>query len=159
LVSRSRHEFDYGAAVYGSVLVTALVGVSFEAHFGARSMTLSVLTTTFVFWLAHVWSEVMGVRLTGTVPQWSDVRSVAVSEWPLVEAGIVPDLLLALAWAGVYSRDTGAELAMIAAVLQLAAWGFVAGWRTHHRLVPAVVAGAVDFAFGLAVVGLEIVVH
>jgi hypothetical protein len=116
LVSRSRQEFDYGAAVYGSVLVTALIGTSFEAHFGARSMTLTTLTTTFVFWLAHVWSEVMGVRLTGTVPRWSEVRSVAVSEWPLVEAGFVPDLLLALAWAGVYARDTGAELALIAAV-------------------------------------------
>jgi hypothetical protein len=159
LVSRSRHEFDYGAAVYGSVLVTALVGASFEANFGARSLTLTMLATTFVFWLAHVWSEVIGVRLAGAVPRWSDVRSVAVSEWPLVEAGFVPVLLLALAWSGLYSRDTGAELAMIAAVLQLASWGFVAGWRTHHRLVPAVVAGAVDSAFGLAVVGLEIAIH
>jgi hypothetical protein len=28
-------------------------------------MTLTLLTTTLVFWLAHVWSEVMGVRLAG----------------------------------------------------------------------------------------------
>jgi hypothetical protein len=63
----------------------------------------------------------------------------------------VPDALLALAWAAVYSRDTGAELAMIAAVLQLAAWGFAAGWPTQHRLAPAIV----DCAFGLAIVGLR----
>ena len=155
----SPREFDYAAAVYGSVLVTALVGATFEAHLGARSMTLTLLSTTFVFWLAHVWSEVMGVRLAGTVPRWGHVRRVAVSEWPVVEAGFVPDVLLALAWAGVYSRDTGAELAMIAAVLQLAAWGFVAGWRTQHRLGPAIVTGVVDCAFGLAVVGLEVAIH
>ena len=155
----SGREFDYGAAVYGSVLVTALVGATFEADFDARSMTLSVFTTTVVFWLAHVWSEVMGVRLAGTVPQWGHVWHVAVSEWPVVEAGLVPDALLALAWAGVYSRDTGAELALIAAILQLAAWGFAAGWRTQHRVVPAIVTGVVDCAFGLAIVGLEVAIH
>ncbi len=155
----SRREFDYAAAVYGSVLVTALVGATFEAHLDARTMTLTLLTTTLVFWLAHVWSEVMGVRLVGTVPHWSNIRRVAVSEWPVVEAGFVPNALLALAWAGVYSRDTGAELAMVAALLQLAAWGFAAGWRTQHRLVPSIVTGAVDCAFGLAIVGLEVAIH
>ena len=79
------------------------------------------------------------------------------SEWPVVEAGFVPDALLALAWAGVYSRDTGAELARGRAT----AWrgGFAAGWRTQHRPVPAIVTGAVDCAFGLAIVGLEVVIH
>jgi len=155
----SRRDFDYAAAVYGSVLVTALVGAAFEGHLDARTMTLTLVTTTVVFWLAHVWSEVMGERLAGTVPHSSDIRRVAVSEWPVVEAGFLPDALLALAWAGVYSRDIGAELAMIAAVLQLAAWGFAAGWRTQGRLVPAIVTGAVDCAFGLAIVGLEIAIH
>jgi hypothetical protein len=155
-----RHrEFAYAAAVYGSVVVAALVAAAFEAHVGARTTTLTLVATTLVFWVAHVWSEVMGVRLAGTVPRWSQIRHVAVSEWPLVEAGFVPDALLALAWAGVYSRDTGAELAMTAAVLQLAAWGFAAGWRTQRRLVPAVVTGVVDCAFGLAIVGLEVAIH
>ena len=152
-------EFDYAAAVYGSVVATALVGATFEAQLDARTMTLTLLTTALVFWLAHVWSEVMGVRLAGTIPAWSHVRQIAASEWPVVEAGFVPDALLALAWAGVYSRDTGAELALIAAVLQLAAWGFAAGWRTQHRLAPAIVTGVVDCAFGIAIVGLEVAIH
>jgi hypothetical protein len=155
----SRREFDYAAAVYGSVLATALVGAAFEAQLDARTTTLTLLTTTLVFWLAHVWSEVMGVRLAGTVPLWSQVRHIAVSEWPVVEAGFVPDALLALAWAGVYSRDTGIVLALITAVLQLAAWGFAAGWRTQHRLAPAIVTGVVDCAFGIAIVGLEVAIH
>ena len=154
-----RREFAYAAAVYGSVLVTALVGAAFEAHLDARTMTLTLLTTTVVFWLAHVWSQVMGVRLGGTIPRWTDVRHIALSEWPVVEAGFVPDALLALAWAGVYSRDSGAELALITAVLQLAGWGFAAGWRTQHRLAPAIVTGLVDCAFGIAIVGLEVAIH
>ncbi len=155
----ARREFDYAAAVYGSVLVTALVGEAYEGEFDARTMTLTLVATTLVFWLAHVWSEVMGVRLAGTIPSWRDVRRVAVSEWPVVEAGFVPAALLMLAWVGVYSRDTGAELALVAALLQLGAWGFAAGWRTQHRLGPAIVTGAVDCAFGLAIVGLEVAIH
>jgi hypothetical protein len=83
-------EFDYAAAVCGSVLVTALVGATFEAHLDARTSTLTLLTTTLVFWLADVRSEVMGERLAGTVPSWSDVWRAAVSEWPVVEACFVP---------------------------------------------------------------------
>ena len=159
MASRRSHEFDYGAAVYGSVLVTALVGAAFESNAGERTMTLTVLATIVVFWLAHVWSEVMGDRLTGRTPGWRRVRAVAVSEWPVVEAGLVPDALLALAWIGVYSRDAGAKAAMTAALLQLAGWGFLAGWRTQRRLLSAVVTGAVDCAFGLTLVGLEIAIH
>jgi hypothetical protein len=152
-------EFDYSAAVYGSVLVTALVGAAFEAHLDARTTTLTLLATTIVFWLAHVWSEVMGIRLAGTIPGWTDIRRFAISEWPIIEAGFVPDALLGLAWAGLYSQDTGAELGMIAAVLQLGGWGFAAGWRTQRRLLPAIATGAVDCAFGLAIVGLEVAIH
>jgi hypothetical protein len=122
-------------------------------------MTLTLFATVVVFWLAHVWSQLIGDRLEGAVPGWRRVRAVALSEWPVVEAGFVPDVLLALAWVGVYSRDSGAKLAMAAAVLQLAGWGFLAGWRSEHRLVPAMLAGAVDCTFGLALVALEIAIH
>jgi hypothetical protein len=154
-----RRNFAYGPAVYGSVLVTALVGAGYEAHTVAKKMTLTLLATTVVFWLAHVWSEAVGERLEGALPSWTHLRRLAVAEWPLVEAGFVPAGLLALAWIGVYSRETGAKLALAAALLELVGWGFVAAWRSQRRIVPAVVAGAVDCAFGLAIVGLEIAIH
>src|SRR5581483_7109569 len=77
-----RREFAYGPAVYGSVLVTALVGAGSEAHIDARSLTLTLLSTTIVFWLAHVWSEAVGDRLGGGVPSWAHLRGLAVAEWP-----------------------------------------------------------------------------
>ena len=48
-----------------------------------------------------------------------------------------PHLLLALAWIGVWLRETGAALALAAAIAQITGWGFVAGRRTgctwQHR--------------------------
>jgi hypothetical protein len=154
-----RHDFAYGAAVYGSVLVTALVGSAFESHADSRTMTLTLLGTTVVFWLAHVWSEVVGRRLGGLSASWRELREVVVSEWPIVEAGFLPAGLLGLAWLGVYSRDTGAELALAASLLQLVGWGFLAGWRSEHRLGLALLTGVVDGVLGLAIVGLEIAIH
>jgi hypothetical protein len=45
------------------------------------------------------------------------------SRMPLVEAAAVPTALLALAWAGVWSRETGAMLTLGAAILQITGWG------------------------------------
>ena len=80
-------------------------------------------------------------------------------EWPLVEAAVVPTLLLALAWAGVWSRETGAELALAAAVLQIAGWALVAGRRAGWTWLRAGLFAAVDGALGVALLLLEKLVH
>ena len=144
----------YGAAVYGSVVATALVAAEFEEHASAQTMTLSLLATMLVLWLAHFWSETVGAPIGR-----ARLRSVAAAEWPLVEAGLVPVALLALAWAGAWSRDTGALLAIGAGILQLALWGLSAGLRAHERLGTALARGLVDAALGLAIVGLEVGIH
>jgi len=60
---------------------------------------------------------------------------IARREWPLVEAAAVPTGLLALAWASVRSRETGAMLAPGSAILQITGWE---GRRwTSLRRIPA----------------------
>jgi hypothetical protein len=123
-VTTERREYDFGSAVYGSILVAALVGAMFEESADARSMTLSLLGSIVILWIAHVWSAVIGERVAeGRMFQSAEIRSIAVREWPLVEAGLVPGVLLAIAWIGWCSRDAGAVLALVAAVVQLVAWG------------------------------------
>ena len=153
-----RRAVDYGAAVYGSVLVAALVAAEFESDVDARAMTLTLFATTIVFWLAHVWSEALGERIAGDATTLRRLRGIAVAEWPLVEAGFVPAALLALSWIGVYSRETGAVLALAAAVLQLFGWGFLAAWRTEQRLAVGFLSAVVNGALGGAIVVLEVLV-
>jgi len=152
-------EFQYGAAVYGSVLVTALVGAMYEDHSDARTTTLSLVGSIVVFWLAHAWSEGVGERVSGSAVGRSRMREIAVAEWPLVEAGMLPALLLALAWAGLWSREAGAVLALAAAICQLVGWGALAGHRSRTSWPSALLVGAVDGLLGLVIVGLEIAVH
>ena len=150
----------FGAAVYGSFLVASVVGVAFEAGQDARFMTAAAFGSALVFWLAHSWSEVLGEQIAaGEAFRHRDVLGVARREWPLVEAAVVPTLLLALAWAGVWSRETGAELALSAAVLQIIGWALVAGRRAGWTWLRTGVFAAGQGTLGLVLLPLERVVH
>ena len=77
----------------------------------------------------------------------------------LVEAAVVPTLLLALAWAGVWSRETDAELALAAAVLQIIGWALVAGRRAGWTWPRTGVFAAGQGTLGIGLLLLERVVH
>jgi hypothetical protein len=150
----------YGAAVYGSFLVASVVGVAFEAGQDARAMTMTTFGSALVFWLAHWWSEVIGEQISaGDAFRHRHALLIACREWPLVEAAVVPTLLLALAWAGLWSRETGAELALAAALLQITGWALVAGRRAGWTWLRAGVFAAVDGALGIVLLLLEKLVH
>ncbi len=118
----------FSAAVYGSILVAALVGAMFEEQASARTMTLSLAATVVVFWISHAWSEVVGERLArGRLFDTARIKAISLEEWPLVEAGMLPCALLALAWVGLYCRTTGVVLALVVSIVQLVAWGIFAG--------------------------------
>jgi hypothetical protein len=120
----------FGAAVYGSFLAATVIGVAYESGAGARTITASLLGSMLVYWAAHVWSDAVGKRIRfGQAFRPRDVLFLARREWPLVEAAVLPSILLALAGAGAWSRDTGARLALAAALVQVVAWGFAAGRR------------------------------
>jgi hypothetical protein len=150
----------FGAAVYGSFLAASVVGASYEAGEDARTMTATLFTSMVVFWLAHAWSEVVGQHVTrGSGFQPRRIVGIARREWPLVEAAVVPTLLLALAWAGVWSRQTGVTLALVSAVVQIAAFGSVAGLRSGGTVLSAALLGAAQGTLGVSLLALEKLIH
>jgi hypothetical protein len=150
----------YGAAVYGSFLVASVVGVSYEAGEDARTMTGTLFASMVIFWIAHTWSEVVGQHIAaGPSFRSRRVPLIARREWPLIQAAVVPTLFLALAWADVWSRETGAALALAGAVAQISGWGFVAGLRSGGTLLSAGVLGAVQGMLGVVLLVLERLVH
>jgi hypothetical protein len=160
LAPSRRDNVRFGAAVYGSFLVASVVGVAFEAGQDARFMTTAAFGSALVFWLAHWWSEVIGAQISlGEEFRRRDALVIASREWPLVEAAVLPTLLLALAWAGVWSRETGAQLALAAAVLQIMGWALVAGRRAGWTWLRAALFAAVEGALGVVLLLLERMVH
>jgi hypothetical protein len=150
----------FGAAVYGSFLAASVIGVAYESGAGARTMTASLLGSMLVFWAAHVWSEAVGERIrlgAGFRPR--DVLVIARREWPLVEAAALPSILLTLAWAGAWSRETGARLALAAALVQVLAWGVAAGRRAGGSWLTAAVLAAGEGMLAVLLLAAERLVH
>jgi hypothetical protein len=155
-----QRDIRYGAAVYGSFLVASVVGATFEAGADARTLTGSGFVSMLVFWLAHVWSEVVGEHVSaGTRFHARVIPVIARREWPLVEAAAVPTALLALAWAGVWSRQAGAALALGSAILQITGGGVVGGFRSGASPLNAVILGVGQGILGVLLLVLESLIH
>jgi hypothetical protein len=150
----------FGAAVYGSFLAASVIGVAYEAGASARTMTVSLLASMLIYWAAHVWADAVDERIRlGEAFRPSGVVSIARREWPLVEAATLPSILLALAWAGAWSRQTGARLALAAALVQVIAWGFAAGRRAGASWLTATVLAAVEGMLAVLLLAAERFVH
>ena len=150
----------FGAAVYGSFLAASVIGVAYESGAAARAMTASLLGSMLVFWAAHVWSEVVGERIRlGKAFRVREMLSIARREWPLVEAAALPSILLGLAWAGAWSRETGVGLALVAALVQVLAWGFAAGRRAGGSRLAAVALAAGEGTLAVLLLAAERLVH
>ena len=149
----------YAAGIYGSIVVTALVGALREAHAGIGDVTSTVIATMTVFWLAHTWAQVQGERLhAGHHLSFSHVRRIAGHEWPMLESGFAPVCALLLGWVGILDTTNATRAALTIGIVQLLAWGFALGRRVYGTWHGAALAGLVDGAFGVGLVLLEIAV-
>lgn len=156
-VERVRSEL--AGAIYGQILATSVV-VTLSEDKGATAGDLFFWlgVTMLVFWAAHVYSEWLSRQVT-TGASLGEVLSIASEQWPIAQAA-APELgLLALGWAGVYSRDTAVDLAIAAGIISLAAWGLVIARRANANALEMLATVAISAAFGLLLVGLKILVH
>jgi hypothetical protein len=151
---------NFAAAIYGSILVAALVSTLDAEHATASAMCIAVLSTMVVFWIAHVWADAVAERVSDPAPlSVARVRRIARVQWPMVQTAIGPLIALLLAAAGAWSLHAGVAVALGVSVAQLAAWGVVIGFRTDASWPAALLSGFVDGLLGVAIVVLKSFVH
>jgi hypothetical protein len=160
LVGAGDAKESVAAAVYGSIVVTGLIAALNAEDASLRVTFVTVVSTMAVFWLAHVWSEVVGERIaTRKKVGWARARVLARHEWPLFESVTVPSIALALAWLGLLSAETGVDVALALAIVQLVGWGAVGARRLQASWHVSLLVGLADGALGLGIVLLEVALH
>jgi hypothetical protein len=153
------HAAFYAAAIYGAIISASLIVPFFEQHGSAETVALTLLSTMAVFFLAHVWSTLVGERIhSGSRYSQRHTFAVARSEWPLLEATFGPVFALLLGWAGVWSDSTAERVALGVCLAQLFVWGVVVGRRTGGGWVEAGLSGVVNLALGAGLIWLEVLV-
>jgi hypothetical protein len=147
----------YAAAVYGSIIAAGLVTALRQEHASPTSTLLALVTSQVVLWLAHVWSTSVGEQLDPGATFGRDrVMLIARAEFPLVESGLFPGVVLFLGVIGVLSADKASVIAIVVCDLELFAWGFAAGRSAFDRWYEALASGLANGLLGLGLVALEL---
>jgi hypothetical protein len=149
-------------AIYGTILVMAVItALSHDDSVKSAELIAGVLATTSVFWIAHVYAEVLGQRMEGEGgrPTFANIAVAARGEWPLVEASLLPVLCLLLGVVGVVKTDTAVAIAIGAGVVELFGYGIAAGRRLQLSRGGIIVVGVVNGCLGLLIVLLKVLVH
>ena len=151
--------FDRGdnlaGGIYGTILVTSIIAATdFHANIW-RSLGI-VVVTTITFWLAHVYAHALALSLdTSETLSFARVRRVGRHEWPLLQAAIVPSLILLAGALGLLGTMLTYRLAVGLGVATLIWWGVVFARKEQLSRRATFLVVGVNASFGILIVALK----
>jgi hypothetical protein len=148
----------YAVGIYGTI-VTAGVLASAGDEISSLDLTISILITLLVYWVAEEYAEILGDYLAGgRLPTWRYAVAALAATWPMVGASLLPLLLVVGCWLLGAAPSAAANVGLIAAVAELMFYAWAAGRAAdlprRHQFTLTVAAAAL----GLLMVFLKDVV-
>ena len=147
--------------IYGLILAVSVIAVSREYEStNAGTIAVTVLVTSIVFWLAHVYARILSRAMAGDRwPTRSEAREVLRHDWPLVEVAVPLVVILALGAIDLIDDTTAILIAVFAALLELGTSGAYAARSSGAGIPMTIASAAVAVALGGTVVLLKVLVH
>lgn len=170
------------SAIYGSIITASVLAAQGSHPDSVPRLVLLLLGTSLAFWLAHAYTDVLAYRITaGAEAQGSplggesgnrlgtsnvprsgghrDYLHALREEWPIVEASLLPVLILLVTYGFGVKVNTAITVALAVDVLELLGWAALAARRMRTGLLEMVLFTAGNGLLGLAIVGLKVVLH
>ncbi|KRC59290.1 hypothetical protein ASE14_16175 [Agromyces sp. Root81] len=148
-------------AVYGLVLVTALIAVGWKFDTDLEVL-LFIVGTVGVFWLTHVYAVVVAGRRSAegrAVPIGRAVARAALRSVGMLLAMLLPALALGLATLGWVDEYVAYYVALWIGIASLAVIGWVNSSRNRGAWYLRLLSAATTMVLGLAVIWLSSLVH
>lgn len=153
-------EINPGGAVYGIITIGALLAAESGAHETYPKTVGSAVITVMLYWFAHSYADVLGLRLSEQQPIGGrGLWQTFVRDWAIVKGASVPLLALLVAWATGAGQATAVAAGVWAAVASLIAFEVAAGIRSRARPVELVLEVLVGATMGLAILALRALLH
>lgn len=144
--------------IYGTI-ITASVLASAGDELAAAPLAVSVLITLAVYWLADLYSELLGGHFErGRLPSWPEVRTAMVLAWPMVGASFIPLVVLGLARLSGLSNPGAASAALASAIVMLAIYAWTAGHAAQLRGLRLALVTGIAALLGILMIVLKNVV-
>lgn len=144
--------------IYGTILVMAVLAAGAESDtIDAWELDVLMVSTVVVLWAAHVYAHAIAESLTsGKRLNRNAVVDVGRRESSIVQAALVPGIVLLVGVLGAYGESTAVSLAlgfcMLTLGLQGARYARMAGLSSFATAVFI----ALNSALGLVIVGLKV---
>lgn len=155
------HDGSIAEALYGLVLATSVIAVSQESEGdNAGRIAVTVLVTSIVFYLAHVYSRILATQIRDRAPLGRGrMGALLRHDLPLVTVTLPLVFILLLGAAGLIRDRTATTAAMLAALVELGAAGVYAARAAGATMWWTLAYGAASLALGAFIVILKILIH
>jgi hypothetical protein len=155
-----RQRYNFGSAIYGLLIVSALLAAETAASETYSETLLGVVLALLISWWAHAYSEFVfqraeaGERLTQAGVGWILRR-----ELPILVGAAPPLLAVLIAWAAGAGLDTAITIALVTAAVTILATEVAAGLQAELSGRELAIQTLVGSAFGLVILALKLVLH
>lgn len=152
------HRLRPADGIYGTI-ITASVLASAGYDLAAGQLAVAVLITLSAYWLADVYSELLGGHFERSrLPAWPEVRAAMLVAWPMVGASFIPLVVLGLARLGGLPSRSAATVALASAILMLVIYAWTAGYAAQLRGMRLAFVTSIAALLGILMVVLKNVV-
>ncbi len=149
------------AGIYGAIITAAILAAA-GAKLPTRALSVSVVVTLLVYWIAEEYAELLGEQVEGGhLPTWPYIRGALAATWPMVSASYLPLLALVLARLAGASAAAAANAGLIVAIVLLTVHGWAAGRASHLHGRQLLATTSIAAALGLIMIALKdlVLVH
>ncbi|MCC6755289.1 MAG: hypothetical protein IT199_02820 [Solirubrobacterales bacterium] len=151
---------NYAGGIYGTIVSMAVIATSAkDPSLGPIMIAVWSAVTAVIFWLAHVYADIVAEGYTRFREAGDLARSALRREWPLVQGALIPSAAMLLTVITPMGTDSASWVAMVAGVAVLFTTGLMIGTRDSRPWGRRVTIGLINACFGLLIVGLKVWVH
>ena len=143
----------------GTVVCAAAIAYGAGHVTSTAELSVAIFGTVLVYWLAHLHARTLGVSVTHGHHPVESLRLAVVETWPIAGASVLPIVVLLLAEVAGAALRTAAWIALIATIVLLTAYSYLAGVRSGLDTWGRVASAAVGAGIGLLVALLKVALH
>jgi hypothetical protein len=149
-----------GEGIFTGTVVCAAAIAYGAGHLGSTAeLSIAIFGTVLIYWLAHLHARTLGASVTHGHHPLVALRLALLETWPIAGASVLPILILLLAEVAGASLRTAAWVALIATVVLLTAYSYLAGVRSGLGAWGRVASAAAGAGIGILVAALKVALH
>ena len=110
----------HAAGIYGTIITASILAAAGD-HLPTQPLSVCILVTLVVYWLAEEYAEVLGEQLAGgrAAAGVADIRSALAGTWPMGQPLRIPLVALVAARLAGASPSDAASAGLVVAVVLL----------------------------------------